>query len=446
VKESRIYDAVIQSRQKYSYEQAQEIVDNLENQTSKTDLFYKIQRKEPLTLDEQILLNYYAAKAIKTGFEQRKMIRFVANKERDVVFDDDLQTVVDIQAIPHLFYHEVIEAFMVTANEATAKYARDNSLDNIFRVHDEPNPHKVDRATEFFNILGIDFDGDLSAEGTRGLIELIRGSANEEIINKFLIKMQSRAQYSDHLYSEKKKHSEAEDLYGKRISHYALQSEHYSHTTSPIRRVPDYITQYNILAHIHGTEPISASLIRKIVEKANERQIDVDQAEKDFEDINSVMYCEQHIGEMMHGRVTKIRTASVEEGFEDDIVVIVKNEEKGINAEIPLSQIIGNLSHNCELSEQKCAVYDARGNIVLTICKPIDFIIEKADRRTMRVIGRTNRELVRNAETQSKRDFRQPDRFSYQIQKHSRQKNSRAKRFETKREHSIDFEEDELNK
>ncbi len=442
VKNSTIYDAIIKSRKKYSYEEAQEIVDKLEETTTKNDIFHKFLNKQELTEDEQILLNYHAAKAIKTGFERRKMIRFVSNKERNVVFDDDLQTVVDIEPVPHLFYHEVIEAFMVTANEATAKFARDNSLDNIYRVHDEPNPQKLARATEFFNILGINFDGDLSAEGTRELIELIKNTSSEEIINKFLIKMQSRAQYSNHLYSNKKKPKEEEEWIGERISHYALQSPHYSHTTSPIRRVPDFITQYNILANLHGTTPISMNKILKIVEIANQRQLDVDQAEKDFEDINSVMYCEKHIGETMSGRVTKIRNTSAEEGYEDNIIVIVKNEEKGINAEIPLSQIIGRNCNDCQLSEQHCAVYDRRGNILLTLCKPIDFIIEQADRKTMRVVGRTNKELVKGAELKE-RDYRHHSKATNHTHRQFLTKDNRAKRIENKKSHSINYAEDD---
>lgn len=431
VKSSNIYDALIQSRQKYSYEQAQETVDLLDQEGAKEYLQYKAAQGEEFTPEEQLLMNYYAGQTIKVGFEQRKMIRFVANKEREIVFDSDLQDVVDISIVPHLYYHEVIEAFMVTANEATAKYARDNNLDNVFRVHDEPNPRKLDRASEFFNILGIDFDGDLSAQGTRALIEIIRNTTNEEVINKFLIKMQSRAIYSDHLYSDKK-NEQPEDWAGERISHYALQSPHYSHTTSPIRRVPDYVTQFNILAHMHGTEPLSARRIEKIVEIANSRQLEVDQAEKDFEDISSVLYCEKHIGETMSGRITKIRTASIEEGYEDDIVVIVKNEERGINVEIPLSQIIGRQAHDCSLSEQHCAVYDGRGNIVLTICKPIDFVIEKADRKTMIVVGRTNREMVKSAET---RTGYHPPHSKVHVNNHVKNKGKRYKRFEEKKRH-----------
>lgn len=434
VKSSDIYDAVIKSRKKYSYEEAQQIVDYLDGEGSKEWLQYKAMTGEPLLPEEQVLMNYYAGQAIKVGFEQRKMIRFVANKEREIMFDDDLQDVVDIKTIPHLFYHEVIEAFMVTANEATAKFARDKSLDNVFRVHDEPNPRKLERANEFFNILGIEFDGDLSAQGTRTLIDMIRDTANEEVINKFLIKMQSRAVYSEHLYSDKKNDA-PEDWAGERISHYALQSPHYSHTTSPIRRLPDYVTQYNILANMHGTRPLSMGKVQEVVETANRRQLDVDQAEKDFDDISSVMYCEKHIGETMSGRISKIRYTAAEEGYEDDIVVIVKNEEKGISAEIPLSQILGRPAIDCSLSEQGCAVYDGRGNIVVTLCKPIDFIIEKADRKTMIVVGKTNKELVRTAESRSGNGRFVRSQMKHPGYAHSRAKDQRGARIKQNKQH-----------
>ncbi len=397
VKESSIYDAIVSSRAKYSYEEAQEIVDRLDCDGAREYLELKISQGETLTNEEQILMNYYAAQTINKGFEDRRMIRFNSNKEREIQFDSALEEVVDIKPIQHLRYHEVIEEFMITANEAAAKYARDNHLNNIYRVHAEPNSKKLDRAQEFFEIMGIEFDGDLSAQGTINLIELIRNTANEEIINDFLIKMQSRAVYSDSLHPIKGK-EEISDLDEEMVSHYALQSLHYSHTTAPIRRVVDYITQYNILAHIHGTEPIPKETILKIVENANEMQIQVDQAEKDFQDISSVFYCEKHIGETFRGQISKFRTASLDEGYEDEIVVIVKDKERGINAEIPLSQILGRPTYDCSISRERCAIYDGRGNVILSICKPIDFIVERADRKTMTVVGKTNKALVKNAE------------------------------------------------
>jgi hypothetical protein len=248
--------------------------------------------------------------------------------------------------------------------------------------------------------------------------------------------MQSRAVYSDKLYSDKKKETPLE-YDGERISHYALQSPHYSHTTAPIRRGVDFITQYNILAHIHGTDPLKPEFIKKVIEKANERQLEIDQAEKDFDDISSVIYCEKHIGEKMSGRVSKIRYTSPEEGYEDEIVVIVKNEEKGISVEIPLSNILGRPTYDCSLSEQGCAVYDGRGNVVLTLCKPIDFIIEKADRKMMNVVGKTNRQLVNQAEVRYERGRQHFSRESTRNPgvRHTRNKHSRDDRIRHNKEH-----------
>ena len=394
VLDSQIYDSVIRSKKKYSYEEAQKIVDINKDNCSQGYLMGKIYRNEELSLDEQVLMNYYAAKSIKTGFERRKMIRFNGNHEREIIFDDDLQNVVDIMPVPELEYHEVIEDFMITANEATAKYTRDKKLPNIYRVHQPPKSTKVKRASEFFDILGIKFNNDLSAEGTRELISMIRNTENEEIINKFLIKMQSRAMYDTKLYNTDENSLEEDK---KLISHFALQSSHYSHTTSPIRRLPDFITQFNILANIHGRKPISEKKIQVIVDIANARQLEVEKAEKEFDDVSSVIYCEQHIGEILHGSVSKIRYAAAEEGYDDEIIVIVKNDEKGINAEIPLSQIIGKDSKGCEISRQGCAVYDKNGKVVLKLCKPMDFVIEKADRKSMTIVGKTNKQLVNSS-------------------------------------------------
>lgn len=433
VLESNIYDSVIRSRQKYSYEQAQEIVNSQNDEFKRMEIADKIANGEELSLDEQTIMNYYAGEVIKKGFENRRMIRFVSNKERDVIFDSDLDDVVDIKPVEHLGYHEVIEAFMITANEATAKYAKDNNLPNIYRVHDKPSERKTQRADEFFKILGIEFDGDFSAQGTRNLIERIHNTSSEEVVNDFLIRTQSRAVYDDKLYRDNKDDDkEGKSWLGEGISHYALQSKHYSHTTSPIRRLPDYLTQYNILAHIHGKPIIKLGAISSIAKHSNDKQFVVDQAERDFADISSVLYCEKHIGERMTGKVTKLRYTTPEEGFEDEIVVVVKNDDKGISVEIPLSEVLGRKNQNCSLSEQFCAVYDENGNTVLTLCKPVDFIIASADRLTMNIVGKTNKQMVDCAR---RREENKNKRISEFGSAHAKEKNKSRDRREKDKLH-----------
>ena len=377
-------------------------------------------------------MNYYASEAIKHGFDARRMIRFTANHERKVTLDNDFANVVDIEAMDELPYQKVIEGFMITANEATAKYALDNKLNIIYRVHRPPNTKKTDKAEEFFNLLGIEMVDELSAQNTNIILDLVRGSASEELVNDFLIKMQSRAVYSDKPYDDDKKQDKSE-YRTQPISHYALQSPHYCHFTAGIRRSTDYVCHYNILAHIHGTKPLSKDKVADIINRANQRQLDIDQAEKDIADVISVNWSEDHIGETFTGRISKFRLSNPEEGFIDRILVIVKNAEKGFSVEIPLSQIIGSKAVDCNISRQGCAIYDSKGNVVLSICKPLDFIIDRVDRVGLNIIGKTNRQLasapLSREEAWKKRHYASQSGYI-------KQKHDRVKRFETKKQHS----------
>lgn len=443
VKSFNIYDAIVRSRKKYAYSETQQIFDENKDSISVDDLRLKIAQGEALSPVEQVVMNHYASELIRVGFDKRKMIRFDSNKERTITLNDDMSSVEDIASKTDLPYEKVIEHFMLTTNEATAKYAIDNGLDTIFRIHEEPNPRKVNKAGEFFGLLGIDMVDELSAESTNSLLDLVRGTASEEIVNNFLIRMQSRAIYSDKLYSDKKAQQENTPYMAPPVSHYALQSPHYSHFTAGIRRSTDYVPHYNILAHIHGTKPMSKEQIARIIEIANQRQIDIDHAEKDIADVVSVNWCEKHIGETFSGKIFKFRYSNSLDGLDNEILVIVKNPEKGFFVEIPLSQILGNKSLDCSISEQGCAVYDSRGNVVLSILKPLDFVIESVDKVGLNIVGRTNRAMISSAES---RIETARNRYIYNQNGYANKKKKRVKRFETKKEHEHSHEPHPHNK
>ena len=116
-----------------------EIVDSFGDEDLRTHLEYKSATGEELTPEEQVLMDFYAAQELKANFERRRMLRFNTNKEYRPQFDNDQTTILDIEKLKHLQYHEVIEFFMITANEAAAEFAKKNGLDTIFRVHEAPN-------------------------------------------------------------------------------------------------------------------------------------------------------------------------------------------------------------------------------------------------------------------------------------------------------------------
>ena len=385
-----IMDAIIESKGKYSYEKAQEICDK--SSLSTTDLYKKIMAGKELTPDEQIIMNKKASKILSKNFDKRGSLQFESKDEYRVIFNEDMSDIEDIVPEDNCAYHKVIENFMVSANESTAKYALDNNIPNIFRVHNSPIESKTDRAIEFFGFLNIAFDGDLSVKGLRKVLALVKGTNKEKTVNRFLIRLQSKAKYSTSIDPEANK----DVLIGKLkyqgglgeegISHFGLQSTGYSHSTSPIRRVPDYLTHYNILAHIHGEKPYGINKLSNIVEWANDMETQNKQAEREFQRVNSAIYCEHHIGDVMHGTISSFKRGkdSLAKDSIDGITVEIENEEKGIVVQVPLREVLASKDisiHNCALSRYGSAIVDAfKGTPILRICEDIDFKILSANR------------------------------------------------------------------
>ena len=385
-----IMDAIIESKGKYSYEKAQEICDK--SSLSTTDLYKKIMAGKELTPDEQIIMNQKASKILSKNFDKRGSLQFESKDEYRVIFNEDMSDIEDIVPEDNCAYHKVIENFMVSANESTAKYALDNNIPNIFRVHNSPIESKTDRAIEFFGFLNIAFDGDLSVKGLRKVLALVKGTNKEKTVNRFLIRLQSKAKYSTSIDPEANK----DVLIGKLkyqgglgeegISHFGLQSTGYSHSTSPIRRVPDYLTHYNILAHIHGEKPYGINKLSNIVEWANDMETQNKQAEREFQRVNSAIYCEHHIGDVMHGTISSFKRGkdSLAKDSIDGITVEIENEEKGIVVQVPLREVLASKDisiHNCALSRYGSAIVDAfKGTPILRICEDIDFKILSANR------------------------------------------------------------------
>jgi len=415
---STIMDAVICSQEKYSYERAQEICDenpdiNMEN------LKKKILAGEKLAKEEQVIMNSKTADILWKGFKKRNSISFETRNEYDVHFNDDFSDIVDITAQQHIPYHKVIEAFMLTANEATAKFCLDNNIPNIYRVHDMPNEDKLAMAYEFFGYLDIPFDGDLTPMGIKRIINNVSGSRKEKVVNNFLVRLQSKAKYNNSPNpkggelvvnrdkSDKSKTStisvsrqqlreqiEESMQYMENISHFGLQSKHYSHTTSPIRRISDFVTHKNILSYIHEKEMIDEKTVLEIAQWANQMQDAVDQAEREFDDLNSAIYCENHIGEVMRGTVCSFK--KLKEGKDmtaSDILVLIEDEEKGVKVQIPASEILPNETKNVTISMYGSAIVNKNNsNALVRLCDEITFKLVKSDRITREVSGTTNLE------------------------------------------------------
>src|SRR5881396_1038024 len=120
--------------------------------------------------------------------------------------------------------HQLIEEFMLAANEAVARELKKHAIPTVYRVHENPDPEKLAEYREF--VLSFNYRvGDLTHRGElQRLLELIGGKPEEQALKIALLKSLKRARY-----------------FAQPLGHYGLAKANYLHFTSPIRRYADLV-------------------------------------------------------------------------------------------------------------------------------------------------------------------------------------------------------------
>lgn len=130
------------------------------------------------------------------------------------------------------FAHMIIEEFMISANEAVAEYLEKLGVPNLYRIHEEPDPMKLEDIMKVIKPLGILKRSTIKPKDFSNILKSVKGAAEEEIINYIVLRSLKQARYSSI-----------------NVGHFGLASESYSHFTSPIRRYPDLVV-HRILREI----------------------------------------------------------------------------------------------------------------------------------------------------------------------------------------------------
>ncbi len=122
------------------------------------------------------------------------------------------------------FAHMIIEEFMIAANEAVAEYIEVNNVPSLYRIHEEPDPVRLDEVLRVIKPLGKIFRKGLRPKDFSDLLKSIKGREEEEVINYVVLRSLKQARYSS-----------------VNVGHFGLASDSYTHFTSPIRRYPDLV-------------------------------------------------------------------------------------------------------------------------------------------------------------------------------------------------------------
>ncbi len=185
-----------------------------------------------------------------------------------------------------------IEEFMLAANEAAATVAMNEELPFVYRVHDNPPAAKVSVLRNLLSQVGIstaDWSDEVKAKQLSDILESVRGTRLEQLINNQLLRSMAKAVYSH-----------------ENTGHFGLVLANYAHFTAPIRRYPDIII-HRILSSYSGKTPKKniekrfATYVPEAAKHCSEMEQNAVNIERDCEDCYKAEYMASHLGEPMEG-------------------------------------------------------------------------------------------------------------------------------------------------
>jgi ribonuclease R len=186
--------------------------------------------------------------------------------------------------------HQVIEEFMLAANEAVASQLSRQDILFLRRAHADPEPFKLDEFAEFARSLGLEIDQPQSRFELQRILAEAAGKPEEYAVHYGLLRSLKQANYTP----------EPE-------GHYALASEDYCHFTSPIRRYPDLQVHRQIIAWLDGKKPSSKhDELVVLGEHCTRTERRAESAERELIRVKLLTYLESHIGASFHAVIVRV--------------------------------------------------------------------------------------------------------------------------------------------
>ncbi len=272
---------IIHSNKRFTYEEAQEVLDKGEG-----------------TMHEEL----------STLMSIGRILRAERYKDGAIAFDQpEVRFELAPDGTPLRVYQKIrtetmlmVEDYMLLCNRRVAEFVYNHTKKKgrdaafIYRIHDVPNPDKIEDLSIFLHALGYEFKahrGMVKAEDINKLLKEIEGKTLENLIKTATIRSMAKAIYST-----------------KNIGHFGLAFKYYTHFTSPIRRYPDLMAHRMLRKHLDGSiiGTKELSVYERLSIQSSEREVAAVSAERDSIKYKQVEFMQSKIGQEFEGTITGV--------------------------------------------------------------------------------------------------------------------------------------------
>ena len=263
----RFAKSVIRSKARFTYEQ---VMDVIAGRAVAPRPPSPTARKAILAINElaqQLRRNRFAAGALDMDVPEAQILI------------DEKGMMTGIEVRPYDESHQLVEECMVAANEAVAKELWTRGIKILARLHEPPDPEKLEELRANLANLGISC-GDLNQQKNLArFLKKIKGSPLEGTLSVMVLRAMKRALYS-----------------AEQIGHFGLAKKFYAHFTSPIRRYPDLVLHRQLASWITGNGGrLDLGWLKRAAQNASEREQVADEAERALDEIKKYRYLEEDL-------------------------------------------------------------------------------------------------------------------------------------------------------
>ena len=226
---------------------------------------------------------------------------------------------IDIQRRVQDTGENLIEDFMIMANETVASTISYMDLPFIYRVHGLPDEEKIRNFLHFINILGYKIHANLkniTPKTIQNILKQLKDKKEYNILSSMLLRSMQKAIYDN-----------------VNIGHFGLASKFYTHFTSPIRRFPDLTVHRLLRAYLFNhnidnqTIDYYNSVLPDIAKHSSEREMAATQCERDVDDMKMAEYMESHVGEVYKGVISTVTNFGVYVELDNLVEGMIKIDE-----------------------------------------------------------------------------------------------------------------------